>query len=85
MQLTLNAPKHHIASKMYVKHLESVRITRGAARVRPDRRLSDVVFAMLRGKWYTQAELQAELDALAEKYKKAKDKSTAQSPNATDD
>lgn len=40
---------------------------------------------MVRGKWFPQAELTAMLDALAEKYEKAKDKSTAQSSYAEDD
>jgi len=48
MQLALNAPRYHVASKIYRKHLESCGITGGAARVRLARRLSDIVFAMLR-------------------------------------
>ncbi len=48
MQLALNAPRYHVASKAYQKHLESCGITGGAARVRLARRLSDIIFAMLR-------------------------------------
>ncbi len=48
MQLALNAPRYHIASKAYQKHLESCGITGGAARVRLARRLSNIIFAMLR-------------------------------------
>ncbi len=48
MQLALNAPRYHVASKAYQKHLESRGITGGAARVRLARRLSDIIFAMLR-------------------------------------
>ena len=48
MQLALNAPRYHVASKAYQKHLESRGITGGAARVRLVRRLSDIIFAMLR-------------------------------------
>lgn len=48
MQLALNAPRYHVASKIYQKHLQSYGITGGAARIRLARRLSDIVFAMLR-------------------------------------
>lgn len=48
MQLALNAPRHQVASKIYLKHLESRGITQGAARIRLARRLSDIVYAMLR-------------------------------------
>ncbi len=48
MQLALNAPRYHVASKAYQKHLVSCGIIGGAARVRLARRLSDIIFAMLR-------------------------------------
>ena len=48
MQLALNALRYHAVSKAYQKHLESHGITGGAARVRLARRLSDIIFAMLR-------------------------------------
>jgi len=48
MQLALNAPRYNVVSKAYQKHLASCGITGGAARVRLARRLSNVIFAMLR-------------------------------------
>lgn len=48
MQLALNAPRYHEVSRAYLKHLQARGITGGAARLRLARRLSDVVYAMLR-------------------------------------
>ena len=48
MQLTLNAIKHQPASKAYQERIAQRGITGQAARVRLARRLSDVVYAMLR-------------------------------------
>jgi len=48
MQLALNAPRYHPASRLYQDHLASAGITGGAARVRLARRLSDIIFAMMR-------------------------------------
>ena len=48
MQLALNAPRYQVASRAYEKHLEARGITGGAARIRLARRLSNIVFAMLR-------------------------------------
>lgn len=48
MQLALNAPKYLIASQAYLLHLRSRGIVGGAARIRLARRLSDVIYAMLR-------------------------------------
>lgn len=48
MQLALNAMKYQPASKAYQQHLATRGLTGQAARIRLARRLSDVVFAMLR-------------------------------------
>ena len=48
MQLALLAPRHQPASAAYVQHLAARGITGGAARVRLARRLTSIVFAMLR-------------------------------------
>jgi transposase len=48
MQLALLAARHQPASEAYLQHLAAHGITGGAARVRLARRLSSIVFAMLR-------------------------------------
>jgi transposase len=48
MQLALNASKYHQASADYLEHLRARGITGGAARIRLARRLSDVIYAMLK-------------------------------------
>lgn len=48
LQLALLAPRLQPASAAYLQQLETRGITAGAARVRLARRLSDIVFAMLR-------------------------------------
>ncbi len=48
MQLALNADKYMVASKAYLLHLKAHGLTGAAARIRLARRLSDIVFAMLR-------------------------------------
>lgn len=48
MQLALNAPKYHQASTDYLAHLASRGIQGGAARLRLARRLSGIVYAMLK-------------------------------------
>jgi transposase len=48
MQLALIAPQHQPASAAYMQHLAARGITGGAARVRLARRLTSIVFAMLR-------------------------------------
>lgn len=48
MQLALNAPRYHMPSKAYQNRLKLCGITGGAARIRLARRLSDIIFAMLR-------------------------------------
>lgn len=48
LQLAMMAPRYHAASAAYEKHLASRGHTGGAARLRMARRLSNIVFAMLR-------------------------------------
>jgi transposase len=50
MQLALNAPRYHPTSQNYLDKLQKKGITGGAARIRLARRLSDVIYAMLRDK-----------------------------------
>ena len=48
LQLALNAIKHQPVSRLYLKHLATRGLTGQRARLRLARRLSDIVFAMLR-------------------------------------
>ncbi len=48
LQLALNAPRYHALSAAYLERLQARGITGGAARLRLSRRLSDVIYAMLR-------------------------------------
>jgi transposase len=48
MQLALNSPRYHPISQNYLRKLQERGITGGAARIRLARRLSDVIYAMLR-------------------------------------
>jgi transposase len=53
LQLALNAPRYHAESRDYLARLAARGIVRGAARLRLARRLSDIVYALLRdGKEY---------------------------------
>jgi transposase len=48
LQLALNAPKYHPESQQYVDQLKRSGIKDGAARLRLARRLSDLIYAMLK-------------------------------------
>lgn len=48
MQLAMNATKYHEESKRYLQRLAANGLTGGAARLRLARRLSDVIYAMLK-------------------------------------
>lgn len=50
LQLALNAPRYHPESAEYLNRLQQKGITQGAARIRLARRLSDIIYAMLKNR-----------------------------------